>query len=436
MEVGKGYKQTDVGVIPEDWDVSPLGKQLRKIPSYGINAPAIPFDFRFPTYLRITDIDEDGRFTESTKASVNHSMSSSYLIEYGDLVFARTGASVGKSYLYNPKDGQLVYAGFLIRVSPDPKRLVPTFLKYYVQSKTYWNWIKTNSMRSGQPGINGREYASLPIPLPPTLAEQEAIAEALSDADALIESLETLLAKKRQVKQGAMSELLSGKKRLPEFDKKQGYKQTPFGAFPKDWETVPLKEVSSMHGRIGWQGLKQTEFTMNSDEPFLITGMNFKDGEIRWEEVYHISEERYGIAKEIQLKIGDVLMTKDGTIGKILFVDHIPYPGKASLNSHLLVFRPINKRYVPKFMFYQLNYRTFHNHIELEKSGTTFFGITQEAVGKYNAFLPSIAEQTAIVEILSDMDAEIRAVEEKLSKARGVKAGMMSALLTGRVRLM
>jgi type I restriction enzyme S subunit len=82
-----------------------------------------------------------------------------------------------------------------------------------------------------------------------------------------------------------------------------------------------------------------------------------------------------------------------------------------------------------------LNSRTFHNHIELEKSGTTFFGITQEAVGKYNAFMPSIPEQTAIAEILSDMDAEISALEEKLVKARQVKAGMMSELLTGRIRL-
>ncbi len=156
--------------------------------------------------------------------------------------------------------------------------------------------------------------------------------------------------------QGAMSELLTGKKRLPEFDKKQGYKQTEVGIFPADWEIVPLKNISSMYGRIGWQGLKQSEFTMNADQPFLITGMNFKDGEIRWDEVYHIPNERYEIAKEIQLQIGDVLMTKDGTIGKILYVDHIPHPSKASLNSHLLVFRPLNKKYIPKFLFYQLNW--------------------------------------------------------------------------------
>ncbi len=97
-----------------------------------------------------------------------------------------------------------------------------------------------------------------------------------------------------------------------------GYKQTDGGVIPLDWNVSPLISISSMNGRIGWQGLKQSEFTMNPDDPFLITGMNFKDGEIRWEEVYHIPYNRYDEAKEIQLKIDDVLMTKDGTIGKLV----------------------------------------------------------------------------------------------------------------------
>src|SRR5690348_1799458 len=107
---------------------------------------------------------------------------------------------------------------------------------------------------------------------------------------------------------------------------------------PKNWTFNKLSRICYMKGRIGWQGLKQSEFT--KEGPFLITGMNFKDGVIRWDEVYHITEERYNEAPEIQLKVGDVLMTKDGTIGKLLYVDSLP--DKASLNSHLLVLRPIS----------------------------------------------------------------------------------------------
>ncbi|UKO98342.1 restriction endonuclease subunit S [Nostoc sp. UHCC 0870] len=204
---------------------------------------------------------------------------------------------------------------------------------------------------------------------------------------------------------------------------------------PEDWIIKPLKTVSSMNGRIGWQGLKQEEFTFNEGDPFLITGMNFKDGKIRWGEVYHIPEKRYQEAKNIQLKEDDILMTKDGTIGKLLYVENIPFPGKASLNSHLLVFRPLNHTYEPKFLFYQLSSKQFADYVDLNKSGSTFFGITQEAIGNYKAYLPSLPEQKAIAQILSDMDAEITALEQKRDKYKAIKQGMMQELLTGKTRL-
>jgi len=209
----------------------------------------------------------------------------------------------------------------------------------------------------------------------------------------------------------------------------KGYRLSDVGVIPEDWEVKKFKDVSYMKGRIGWQGLNQSEFTMNMDEPFLITGMNFKDGEIRWNEVYHISEERFKIAKEIQLKQNDVLMTKDGTIGKILFVDFIPYPHKASLNSHLLVFRPLKNSYSPKYLYYNLQSPYFLEHIELTKSGTTFFGVSQASVGEYQIILPLIAEQTAIATALSDMDELIAQTEKLIEKKKAIKKGVMHELL-------
>ncbi len=206
-------------------------------------------------------------------------------------------------------------------------------------------------------------------------------------------------------------------------------------SFPDDWNLEPFYLISSMNGRIGWQGLKQSEFTQNPDDPFLITGMNFKDGKIRWDEVYHILKKRYDEAKNIQLKKDDVLITKDGTIGKVLFVDNIPYPHKASLNSHLLVFRPLRKKYEPKFLFYQLQSKPFLEHIEENKSGTTFFGITEKSIGKYNAFLPPMPEQEAISESLSDIDNLIDSLESLIEKKKNIKQGTMQELLTGKRKL-
>ena len=162
-----GYKQTEVGVIPEDWEVHILRNCLSAPPDYGINAPAVPFSYALPTYIRITDITEDGRFSSKTPASIKHPEAENHYLNVGEIVFARTGASVGKSYLYKNEDGKLVFAGFLIRVRPDVNKLIPTFLAEYIKTGPYWNWVRLMSMRSGQPGVNGAEYGQLPIPLPP-----------------------------------------------------------------------------------------------------------------------------------------------------------------------------------------------------------------------------------------------------------------------------
>lgn len=198
----------------DDWEVKKLGECLIQNPDYGINAPAVEFDESLPVYLRITDITEDGKYSKKNIVSVNSIYSSKYFLEKGDLVFARTGASVGKTYLYNSNDGKLVFAGFLIRVKVNPKILIPEYFQFFTQTSLYWDWIRSNSMRTGQPGINGNEYKELLINLPPTIDEQVQIAQILTDMDAEIEGLEKKLEKYKMLKQGMMQNLLTGKIRL------------------------------------------------------------------------------------------------------------------------------------------------------------------------------------------------------------------------------
>ncbi|CAJ7707119.1 Putative type-1 restriction enzyme [Burkholderia pseudomallei] len=195
------------------WEVKRMGECLLSSPDYGINAPAAPYSDVLPTYLRITDISDDGRFNPAPKVSVDSPYSEDYLLQEGDVVFARTGASVGKSYRYCVQDGPLVFAGFLIRVRPNPKILMSDFLAASVTTKSYWNWVRLMSMRSGQPGINGNEYATLPLLLP-GIEEQTAIAEVLSDMDTELAALEAQRDKTSLLKQGMMQELLTGKTRL------------------------------------------------------------------------------------------------------------------------------------------------------------------------------------------------------------------------------
>ncbi|EGF6521819.1 restriction endonuclease subunit S [Salmonella enterica] len=190
----------------EAWHSLDLGSCLLKRPEYGVNAPAVPFSKELPTYLRITDIAENGSFIHEQKTSVAKNVTDSNYLKKGDIVLARTGASVGTSYLYNEKDGALVFAGFLIRVKPNQKKLNSGFLFQYFKTEQYWKWVSLNSARSGQPGINGSEYSALPIVLP-SMQEQQKIADCLSSLDELIVTETQKLDVLRTHKTGLMQQL-------------------------------------------------------------------------------------------------------------------------------------------------------------------------------------------------------------------------------------
>ncbi|HZZ99456.1 MAG TPA: restriction endonuclease subunit S [Candidatus Paceibacterota bacterium] len=207
------FKETKIGQIPEGWEVGELGSYLLRNPDYGINAAGVDYTKKLPTYIRITDISDDGKFISKNKKSVDHKDSENYLLQEGDLLFARTGASVGKTYLYNPDDGKLVFAGFLIRARADKEKLLAKYLSYFVQTPMYWNWVRMMSTRSGQPGINGNEYAGMIISVPP-LSEQEKYIEILSAIDEKISVNKKLKEKLTLLKKGLMQDLLSGVKRV------------------------------------------------------------------------------------------------------------------------------------------------------------------------------------------------------------------------------
>ncbi len=198
-----------------------------------------------------------------------------------------------------------------------------------------------------------------------------------------------------------------------------------FGTIPSHWGTVPLKYVCYMKGRIGWQGLTQSEFI--DEGPYLITGMNFKNGTMNWDECYHISKERYVEAPEIHVREGDVLITKDGTIGKLLFMDHLP--GPTSLNSHLLILRPRNDEFTPKYLYYLLHSDAFLRFVDNVKTGTTFYGITQASMGDFRMLIFDKAEQQAIADFLDCKTVQIDTLIEKKQRQIDLLQEQRTALI-------
>lgn len=154
---------------------------------YGIGASAVPFSSELYTYLRITDIKDDGTLNMNDLKSVDDESASEYLLEPNDIVFARTGASTGRNYFYDGTDGEFVYAGFLIKFSIDPKKINPRFIKYYCQSARYKGWIQSFNTGSTRGNMNAKTLAQMPILLLPR-EQQDVLVSVLSSIDEKIKN--------------------------------------------------------------------------------------------------------------------------------------------------------------------------------------------------------------------------------------------------------
>ncbi len=195
------------------WKKTTLGNLAKNKGEYGINAPACEYAPGLPRYIRITDIDEHCKFISSNEAYVRVSEYQDFLLKPSDIIFVRTGGTVGKSYAYDSNDGDLVFAGFLIRFNFQSPKADSRFIKQIVSTEEYQRWVNIMSARSGQPGINAEEYASYSF-MAPSLQEQQAIADILSAADKEIDLLEQELAQQEQKKKSLMQLLLTGTVRV------------------------------------------------------------------------------------------------------------------------------------------------------------------------------------------------------------------------------
>ena len=202
------------------------------------------------------------------------------------------------------------------------------------------------------------------------------------------------------------------------------------GKIPSHWTPISMKYYFYMKGRIGWQGLKADEFI--SDGPDLVTGTDFENGKVDWSRCYHISEERYAEAPEIHVKEGDLLITKDGTVGKLAYVDYVP--GKVSLNSHLLILRPLTDSVSNHFMYWALQANNFVHYTGLAQSGSIMASLSQEKIGDYKLALPSLLEQRIIATYLdnkvSQIDTVIAEKEKMIEDLQNYRKSIISEAVT------
>lgn len=384
------FKADDGSDFP-DWEEMTLGELCEPL-TYGMNAAATKFDGE-NRYIRITDIDDETHaFLSNDVVSPSGELDDKYLVKKGDILLARTGASTGKSYLYHPKDGKLFYAGFLIKA-----HVLPSSDDYFIYSQTltdrYEKWVKTTSMRSGQPGINANEYASYSFSVP-SLPEQRKIAGLLSAVDDVISAQEAEVAAWEKRKKGVMQKLFSQEVR---------FKADDGSDFP-DWEEKTLGDIC-MYERQRSEGANFVG-TENMLKDF--GGVTFDNSNADGSgTLYHP---------------GDTLMSNIRPyLKKAWLADR-----KGTCSTDVLVFHPTSVE--PGYLYWLIASDAFVRYVMSAAKGSKMPRGDKKHIMEMPLLLPNKDEQRKIDDCLSSLNDVIIKAKNELAKWQELKKGLLQQM--------
>lgn len=421
----KGMKQTEIGMIPEDWELQKIGDSFAF--KNGLNKEKQFFGYGFPI-VNYMDVYRNTFITSQNftgKVFVSTQELKSFEARKGDVLFTRTSETqeeIGFSAVVLDDLINTVFSGFVLRARPFNNKFNLQFCRYCFSNNQVREQIISNATYTTRALTNGRVLSEIQVPLPP-LPEQEAIAEALSDADVWIESLEQLIAKKRLIKQGAMQELLTH--------------STSSGQAKEGWEVKKLGDVGKCLRGVSYSGDTDLYESETENSVRLLRSNNIYNSKVVLNNIQNVDNSR---VKGHQIILSDDILicmangSKD-LVGKAGFCNELTGAGLYTFGAFMGVFR-IFGDYNKYFIYLNFLTKNYRNHIDLLLSGSSINNLKPSDIESIEIFIPPLTEQTRIATILSEMDAELAALEQQLHKARQIKQGMMQELLTGRVRLL
>lgn len=408
MEKDASYKASVLSMIPEDWDVVEFEDVLNPILNKKVSEP-------FFTFIGMQDVSEEAKIINQTILPISQLKSGLTYFEKNDVLVAKITPCFenGKGAYANNLKTEIGFGSTEFHILRANQQANAEFIYYWTINPKFRQKLTLDMVGSaGHKRVPFQALQKFQIPLPP-FPEQSAIATALSDTDALISSLQTLIAKKKAIKLSAMQNLLSGKIRLPEFAQRPDglpkiMRQTELGCVPEDWEVVELGSVAFIKtGSKNNQDKKE-----NGQYPFFVRSAN----------VEQIDSYSYDCEA--------ILIPGEGNIGSIFHYIN----GKFDAHQRVYVIRDF-KNVIGKFVFFALK-QSFGKHAMENTVKATVDSLRLPTFQNFKFAIPkSTTEQTAIAQLLSDMDAEIEALEGRLKKTQALKQGMMQALLTGKIRL-
>jgi type I restriction enzyme S subunit len=398
--IKKGYKQTELGLIPSDWDV----KELRDVVDFSNGKAHENFISDDGDYIVVNSkfISTEGRVAKYSNEFFSPATTNSILMVMSDVP---NGKAIAKCFLVDKDDTYTVNQ----RICNLKPKIDAKFLFYKINRNPYYLSFDDGVK---QTNLKKEDVLGYKLSIPKEVPEQSAIAAVLSNTDILIERLEKLIAKKKAIKQGTMQQLLTGKKRLP--------------GFKKEWEKTILGKVANFeHG----YGLSKSDLNDNGSKKCIHYGQLFTEYKELIEEIK--SKTNINI-NNFYSKENDVLMpTSDVTPRGLATASCIKESGVV-LGGGILVIR-LNPQYDGLYLSYFIT-QNKNSVLKLVK-GSTVFHLYAGDMANLEIIFPEFKEQIAIANIISDMDTEIKSLEQKRDKYIMIKQGMMQQLLTGKIRV-
>lgn len=401
-----GYKQTEVGVIPEDWDAQPLSELTTLMTNGFVGTAKTHYTDSNDgvLYIQGYNVEENSFNFRGIKRVTQefHQRQSKSCLREGDVLMVQTGDVGLTTVVPMELAGANCHALIISRFKA--QRFNSLYFSYFLNSADGRNKLKDLEVGTTMKHINVGDLLNFIVPVPSSLEEQTAIANALSDVDALIAALEKLINKKSVIKTAAMQQLLTGKKRLPPFDQlNTGYKQTELGEIPGDWEVVELGTTTCFLA----SGKTSTKAIVGEYPLYGSTGL-------------------IGVCQKAEYDGDAILVARVGAnAGKLNFVS-----GEYGVSDNTIIIK-VDNNYDTHFVKLSLIRKNLNSLVF--GSGQPL--ITGTQLKSILIAIPPKKEQAAIANVLSDMDKDLEILQQRLHKTQQIKQGMMQELLTGRTRL-
>jgi type I restriction enzyme S subunit len=428
-----------LGDVPEHWDVKRLRRVLAESLQYGANESAELDDPDLPRYVRITDIHENGTLRPDTFRSLPKDVAAPYLLKDGDLLFARSGATSGKTFLYQSSWGICASAGYLIRARMNQEEAVPAFVKYFTTSTNYWQWLSSVFIQSTIQNVSAEKYADLHLSLPPP-AEQRAIAAFL---DRETGRVDRLVAKKRELlerlkeKRTALISRTVTRGLPPAAARAAGLPENPplkpsgiewLGDIPKHWESAQLRRKAHI------LDCKHRTVPFIDDGIPLASIREVHGFEVDLTDAKQTSEEEYLtlIEGDRRPRVGDIIYSRNATVGDAALVTTSE---RFCMGQDVCLIRA--PKHHSKYLLYLFRSAPLMEQVESLMIGSTFRRIN---VGQIHAFwicVSPLPEQAAIAAYLdletAKLDALVGKVEAAAERLQEYRTALITAAVTGKI---